>query len=194
MNEWMNEWMEHWWNDTDRKTKVLVGKPVPVQICPLHIPHRLACDWTWAFVLRGQWVSVCFMAQPCTWPIFAWHERTIYIQILYLYRRWWFEFSQSLISMLYECEKDSEMLVRFEVLTAVLVTIQVLKDVMLCYWRSIAWQFTVVVFQFKGHAVFFADCLERLTESVKALQLFEEFWITYPITQCHILRRLKSAE
>ena len=40
--------------------------------------------------------------------------------------------------MLYECEKDSEMLVRFEVLTAVLVTIQVLKDVMLCYWRSIA--------------------------------------------------------
>jgi len=59
--------MEHWWNDTDRKTKVLVGKPVPVQICPLRIPHRLGCDWTWAFVVRGQWVSVCFMAQPRTW-------------------------------------------------------------------------------------------------------------------------------
>jgi hypothetical protein len=36
--------MEHWWNDTDRKTKVLGGKPIPVPLCPLQVPHGLAWD------------------------------------------------------------------------------------------------------------------------------------------------------
>jgi len=31
-------------NDTDRKTKVLGGKPVPVPLCPLQIPCKLAWD------------------------------------------------------------------------------------------------------------------------------------------------------
>jgi len=64
---------------------------------------------------------------------------------------------------------DREILMRFErfeVLTALLVMIQVLKDVMVCYCGSIARQFPVVVLQFKGHAVFFTDCLGRLTMSM----------------------------
>jgi hypothetical protein len=65
MNGTLVEW--YW-----QETKVLVGKPAPVQLGPLHVPHRLTCDWTWAFVVRDQWVSVC-----CTRYIYVRWENNI---------------------------------------------------------------------------------------------------------------------
>jgi hypothetical protein len=46
----IHDYEEPWWNDTDRKTKELGEKPVPVPLCPPHMPHGLI----WAFAVRGQ--------------------------------------------------------------------------------------------------------------------------------------------
>jgi hypothetical protein len=37
------------------ETKVLGGKPSPVTLYPLQIPHRVAWDWTDAFAVTGHW-------------------------------------------------------------------------------------------------------------------------------------------
>jgi len=46
--------MEHWWNDIERKTKVLGGKPTPVLLSPLQIPNELIWDWTRTSILGGR--------------------------------------------------------------------------------------------------------------------------------------------
>jgi hypothetical protein len=45
------------------KTGKLREKQVRMQICPPQIPYRLPWAWTWALLVRSQWIITC--ALPC---------------------------------------------------------------------------------------------------------------------------------
>lgn len=53
--------------DTNRRKPQYWKKPAPVPICVSQIPHGLACDWTWAFAVTGQWLTTWVKAQPYIW-------------------------------------------------------------------------------------------------------------------------------
>jgi len=44
--------MENWWNDIEKVKHRY--KPVPVPLCPPHIPHGLFCGRTQAPVVKSQ--------------------------------------------------------------------------------------------------------------------------------------------
>jgi len=46
------------------KTELLGGKPVPMQICPPQIPHRLTRMRTQAYTVRGRQLTAWVMARP----------------------------------------------------------------------------------------------------------------------------------
>jgi len=47
--------MEHWWNHATGKTKSILGKPVPMSLCPPKIPHELAWDRHHTSIVRSHW-------------------------------------------------------------------------------------------------------------------------------------------
>jgi hypothetical protein len=46
--------MERWWKDTEGKTEVVEGKPIPMPVYSSQIAHGLTWDLTRASVLRDQ--------------------------------------------------------------------------------------------------------------------------------------------
>jgi len=59
--KWMNEngaLVEWYWQ---RKTKVFREKVVSLPLQSQQIPCGLAKDWTWAYVVRGQWLTMWIM-------------------------------------------------------------------------------------------------------------------------------------
>ena len=184
--------MEHWWNDTNRKTNVLEGETVSVQLCSLHIPHRLACDWTWHFCGERP-VSIGVLhgtAMHMRWENNIHSGPVLLSEVVFCI---FSEFNVYVVWML----MGREILMRFKIWGSHSSvgddsSLEGRDAVLLGKYCSTV--HSIVVLKFMGHAVFSTDCLEHLTMSMKALQSFKELWITYSITQYHILTRLESAE